>query len=62
MQSPLLLRAQVYAKRSKFLKFGLPFITFMVLGSFGLSEFTEVRVSWSTLTSCFTLSLSVRRY
>ena len=40
----LLQRAKVSAKRSKFLRFGLPFLSFMVLGSFGLSEFTEVRV------------------
>ncbi len=31
-------------KKSKFLRFGLPMITFMVLGSFGLAEFTVIRV------------------
>ena len=41
----LLSRALVYAKRSKFLRFGLPFLSFMIIGSFGLSEFTEIRVS-----------------
>ena len=34
-----------YVKKSKFLKFGLPFLTFMVVGSFGLAEFTAIKVS-----------------
>ena len=37
--------ALAYAKGSKFVKFGLPFVTFMVVGSFGLSEFTAIKVS-----------------
>ena len=41
---PLLRGVQVYVKKSKFLRFGLPFLSFMVLGSFGLAEFTEIRV------------------
>ena len=41
----LLANALAYAKRSKFVKFGLPFVTFMVVGSFGLSEFTAIKVS-----------------
>ncbi|CAI8036984.1 Cytochrome c oxidase assembly protein COX16, mitochondrial [Geodia barretti] len=44
MLEPLLRRARVYAKRSRFLRFGLPFLSFMVLGSFGLAEFTDIRV------------------
>lgn len=30
--------------RNKFLRVGLPMITFMVIGSFGLAEFTSIRV------------------
>ena len=41
---PLLLRARASIRRNKFLRFGLPFLSFMVLGSFGLAEFTEIRV------------------
>ena len=33
-----------WLRRSKFLRFGLPMISFVVLGSFGLAEFTAVRV------------------
>lgn len=31
-------------KRSAFFKFGLPMIVFMVVGSYGLAEFTSIRV------------------
>ncbi len=31
-------------KKSKFLRYGLPMITFVVIGSFGLAEFTAIRV------------------
>ena len=44
-------RALAYARRSKFLRFGLPFLSFMVLGSFGLAEFTEIRVSGAAIHS-----------
>ena len=30
--------------RSKFFRFGIPMLTFIVLGSFGLSEFTSINV------------------
>lgn len=33
-----------FIKRNRFLRFGLPMIAFVVLGSFGLSEFTSIRV------------------
>lgn len=31
-------------RRSKFLRYGLPFISLLVLGSYGLSEFTSIVV------------------
>ena len=31
-------------RRSKFLRFGLPFVSLLVLGSYGLSEFTSIVV------------------
>lgn len=31
--------------RSKFARFGLPMILFVVIGSFGLTEFTSIRVT-----------------
>ncbi len=31
-------------RRSKALKFGLPFVSLLVIGSFGLSEFTSINV------------------
>ena len=33
-----------YLRRSKFLRYGLPFISLLVLGSYGLSEFTSIVV------------------
>jgi len=37
-------RLSVYLKRSKFFLFGVPMISFVVLGSFGLAEFTSIKV------------------
>lgn len=37
-------RLSAYLRRSKFLRFGLPMIVFTVLGSFGLAEFTSVKI------------------
>ena len=34
----------VHLRRSKFLRFGLPFISLLVLGSYGLTEFTSIVV------------------
>ena len=31
-------------RRSKFLRYGLPFVSLLVLGSYGLSEFTSIVV------------------
>ena len=40
MTRPLLTKL----RRSKFLRYGLPFISLLVLGSYGLSEFTSIVV------------------
>jgi len=37
-------RLSAYLKRSKFFLFGVPMISFVVLGSFGLAEFTSIKV------------------
>ena len=37
-------RLSAYLRRSKFFRFGLPMIVFTVLGSFGLAEFTSVKI------------------
>lgn len=37
-------RLSAYLRRSKFLRFGLPMIVFTILGSFGLAEFTSVKI------------------
>ena len=55
-------RALAYARRSKFLRFGLPFLSFMVLGSFGLAEFTEIRVSGAAIHSSINPLPSLTHY
>ncbi len=37
-----------YVRKSKALKFGLPFVSLLVIGSFGLSEFTAINVERRT--------------
>ena len=37
-------RLSAYLRRNKFFRFGLPMIFFTVLGSFGLAEFTSVKI------------------
>ena len=43
--APALVQRMLYRiRKSKFLKFGLPMICFVVIGSFGLAEFTAIKV------------------
>ncbi|KAK0178784.1 hypothetical protein PV327_007637 [Microctonus hyperodae] len=37
-------------KKKKSVQFGLPFLTFCILGSFGLREFTELRYKYRSTT------------
>ncbi|XP_014244383.1 cytochrome c oxidase assembly protein COX16 homolog, mitochondrial [Cimex lectularius] len=38
--------AQLSALNSRFVKFGIPFVIFIVGGSFGLKEFTQIRYAY----------------
>ena len=44
MASPQVQRLLYRIRKSKFLKFGLPMICFVVVGSYGLAEFTAIKI------------------